>query len=260
MATVVLAGALDTKGGEFIFARDKILSLGSVATVVLIDIGIRSTPDTLPRADIDSSEVIVAAGGNYENLKSLHKAEAFALMTRGLTKILMDLCQKGNIHGVMGMGGGCGTTMLAPAFQKLPIGLPKLILSSIVTCGSARTYFGTTDITLMYTVTDLSGRVNTVNKQIVSNAAVAIASMATDYVTNSTQHFGPENSAITSKHRRPLIVASMIGSTQPCVLAAEAQLNRYGYEVVAFHSVGKYPCTSQHFLKIKFESIGERFS
>ena len=239
MATVVLAGAFDSKGGEYAFARDKILSLGTVAKVLLIDIGIRSTSNTVPRADIDSSQVIAAAGGKYEDLKILHRAEAFVLMTRGLTRILLDLYKKGSLHGVMGMGGGCGTSMLAPAFQQLPVGLPKLLVSTVIACDSARRFTGATDMTLMYSVTDFGGKVNRVNKQIVSNAAVAIASMAADYAANEAQHFEPGNLTMGTKGAKPLIAASMVGSTQACVLAAEAQLNKLGYEVVTFHCVGE---------------------
>jgi uncharacterized protein (UPF0261 family) len=239
MATVVLAGPLDTKGGEYIFARDKILSLGSVATVLLVDIGILSTSNTIPRADIDSSQVIAAAGGKHEDLKLLQKDEIYGLMSQGLARILLDLYKKGNLHGVMGMGGGCSTSMLAPAFQQLPVGVPKLLVSTVVACGSARLFIGTTDITLMYSVTDFSGRVNRVNEQIVSNAALGIAAMAAGYAANNAQLFPPGNHTMPKKHAKPLVVATMLGTTQACVLAAEAQLNKYGYDVVIFHSVGR---------------------
>ena len=132
MATVVLVGTFDTKGGEFSSARDKILSLGYALKVLLIDIGTRSASNTIPHGDITSSQLVVKAGGDFEKLKTLSKLEAFSLMSRGLTDILLDLYKEGNLHGVMGMGGGCGSSVVASPFQQLPVGVPKLLVSTVV--------------------------------------------------------------------------------------------------------------------------------
>ena len=233
MATVVLAGTLDTKGGEYVFIRDKISSLNFGCKVLLVDVGIRSTSETVPHGDITSSEIVAAAGEKYENLTHLAKADALNVMLKGLTQVLQNLYTKGNLHGVMGVGGGCGSTILSKAFQQLPLGLPKLLVSTIVATGSARPLIGLTDMTIMFSVTDMPGRVNQFNQQILANAAAAIGSMATNYATNHKSHL-----PIATKRSKPRIVASMIGLTQPCVLAAEALLLKLGYEVIIFHSVG----------------------
>jgi len=156
MAIVVLAGTFDTKGGEFEFARDKILSLGIVEKVILVDTGIRSTEKTDPHPDIGLNELIKAADGDIKKLNTLPKGQAISLMSKGLTNILIDLYKSGKLHGVMGLGGGCGSTMLAPAFQQLPIGVPKLLISTMVAAGNVRPFIGCTDMTLMYSVTDFS--------------------------------------------------------------------------------------------------------
>ena len=239
MATVVLTGTFDTKGGEYTFVRDKILSLNLECKVLLIDVGIRSTSETIPHGDIVSSEIVLAANEKYENVTKLAKADALNLMSKGLTGILLNLYEKGNLHGVMGMGGGCGSTLLSEAFQQLPLGLPKLLVSTIVATGSARSLIGLTDMTIMFSVTDMPGHVNRFNHQILSNAAVAIVTMAMDYATNHKNHSTYIHFPIPTKRSKLCIAASMIGLTQPCVLAAEALLMKLGYEVVIFHSVGK---------------------
>lgn len=238
MATVVLAGTLDTKGGEYVFIRDKILSLNFECKVLLVDVGIRSTSETVPHGDIASSEIVVAAGEKYENLTHLAKPDALDLMSKGLTQVLQDLHAKGSLHGVMGVGGGCGSTILSKAFQQLPLGLPKLLVSTIVATGSARPLIGLTDMTIMFSVTDMPGRVNQFNQQILTNAAAAIGSMTTNYAANHKSDSTHIHLPIATKRSKPRIVASMIGLTQPCVLAAEALLIKLGYEVIIFHSVG----------------------
>ena len=132
--------------------------------VLLVDVGIRSTSKTVPHGDITSSEIVAAAGEKYENLTHLAKADTLDVMLKGLTQVLQDLYTKNNLHGVMGVGGGCGSTILSKAFQQLPLGLPKLLVSTIVATGSARPLIGLTDMTIMFSVTDMPGRVNQFNQ------------------------------------------------------------------------------------------------
>jgi uncharacterized protein (UPF0261 family) len=239
MAIVVLAGTFDTKGGEYAFVRDKILSLNSVAKIVLVDVGTQSTSDMAVQADIQSSQVVAATGRKYEDLKSLPKTDALQVMSQGLTRILLDLHKRGELHGVMGMGGGCGSTLLAPAFQKLPMGVPKLLVSSTIACVQARPFFSFTDMTIMYSVTDFTGTVNAVNRPIVSNAAVAIASMAADYATNEMKCITSGDVTTDCKREKPVIAATMIGATQKGVVAAMDILEGLGYDFVAFSPNGK---------------------
>jgi uncharacterized protein (UPF0261 family) len=105
-------------------------------------------------------------------------------------------------------------------------------------------------MTIMFSVTDFSGKINQVNRQIVSNAAVAIAAMAVDYAKNGMDTFTPSKINSPMKRVKPLIVAGMIGITQPCVLIAQAELEKLGYDVITFSCAGKPVClyiTSERF-------------
>lgn len=238
MAIVVLAGTLDTKGGEYAFVRDKILSLNSVSKVVLVNVGVLPATNSTLEADINSSEVVAATGLTYEELRRLSKSDALQRMSDGLGQILVDLYNKGELHGVMGMGGGCGSTLLAPAFRKLPIGVPKLLISSTIACVHGRPFFDFNDMTIMYSVTDFIGEINMINKQIISNGAVAIASMAIDYFNNQAQHFkiNETNTQITKK--KPIIAVTLMGATQKGLTIAIELLDKLGYEIVTFSPNG----------------------
>lgn len=239
MATVVLAGTFDTKGGEYAFIRDKILALNSVAKILLVNVGVLPATNPALEADINSSEVVAATGLTSEELRSLPKSDALDRMSDGLGKILVGLYSKGQLHGVMGIGGGCGSTLLAAAFRKLPIGVPKLLVSCIVSCVHGRAIFDFSDMTVMYAVTDFVGEINMINRQIVSNAAVAIAAMAVDYATNQTEHLKMSAVSTEVKQKKPVIAATMMGVTQKGASTAIDLLKELGYEVVAFTPNGK---------------------
>jgi uncharacterized protein (UPF0261 family) len=184
-ATIVLVGTLDTKGVEFDFVRKQIDDIGT-CSVCLIDVGLQSTNKTQPIADISSISIIEAAGGDYKALEQhkITKSEAFNLMTKGLTLKLNELYQSNRLHGILGLGGSCGTAIVSEAIQQskiLPIGLPKLIVSTVAASSNAYTAVGFSDVTLMHSVTDIGGGINRINEPILANAAVGIAAMASGY-------------------------------------------------------------------------------
>ncbi len=235
-ATVVLVGTFDTKGAEFDFVRKQIDDIGT-CSVFLIDVGLQSNDKTQPVADISSISIIKAAGGDYKALEEckMTKSEAFSLMTQGLTLKLDELYESNRLHGLLALGGSCGTAIISDAIQQskiLPIGLPKLIVSTVAASSNAYTAVGLTDITLMHSVTDIGGGINRINEPILVNAAVAIAAMSSHYYSSAIQAKEPAFDV------PPLIALTMFGVTTPCVMEAKKQLEKLGYDTVIFHATG----------------------
>lgn len=222
MPTVVLIGTLDTKGAEFDFVRRRIKQHG--AEVILVDAGVLGAPPIKPT--ITREEVARAAGAEIAALAtSGDRGAAVMTMARGAAEIAKRLYAEKKLDGIMGMGGSGNSSIAAAAMRELPVGVPKLIVSTLAS-GDTRPYVGANDVTMMYSVVDIAG-INRVSERILSNAAAAIAGMATAYAKRKR--------AAKSK---PLIGATMFGVTTPCVNAARAWLEERGYEVLVFHATG----------------------
>ncbi|MDX6568086.1 MAG: hypothetical protein QOH15_664 [Gaiellales bacterium] len=220
MATVVLLGTLDTKGREYEFLRDRVLEQG--VDVLLLDAGILGEPLTLP--DIGRDEIAEAAGVKVAALVSGNdRGAAIDAMARGAAIVVERLHADGRLDGILGLGGSGNSTIIAQAMRALPVGVPKLLVSTVAS-GDTRPYVGAVDIAMMYSVVDIAG-VNRISAQIMTNAAAMIAGGAKARV--------PELGA-----ERPLIGASMFGVTTPCVTAARERLEELGYEVLVFHATG----------------------
>jgi uncharacterized protein (UPF0261 family) len=156
-------------------------------------------------------------------------------MTQGLTLKLDELYESNRLHGLLALGGSCGTAIISDAIQQskiLPIGLPKLIVSTVAASSNAYTAVGLTDITLMHSVTDIGGGINRINEPILVNAAVAIAAMSSHYYSSAIQAKEPAFDV------PPLIALTMFGVTTPCVMEAKKQLEKLGYDTVIFHATG----------------------
>jgi len=221
MASVVLLGTLDTKGAEYAFVRDRVRAAG--CDVVLVDAGVMSDPSP---GDITANEVAAAGGADRAALAAAHdRGPAVAAMTRGATAVVRRLHEEGRLHGILGLGGSGGSSLISAAMQALPIGVPKLLVSTVAS-GDTRPYVGTSDIAMMYSVVDIAG-INGISEKILTNAAAAIAGMAT-----AAASFTPTTAA------KPLIGATMFGVTTPCVTAARELLEERGYEVLVFHATG----------------------
>jgi uncharacterized protein (UPF0261 family) len=221
MATVVLLGTLDTKGTEYAFLRDRIRAAG--CEVVLVDAGVMSDPSP---GDIGADEVAAAGGVDRASLAAAHdRGPAMAAMTRGATAVVRRLHETGRLDAILGLGGSGGSSLISAAMQALPVGVPKLIVSTMAS-GDTRPYVGTTDITMMYSVVDIAG-INGISEKILTNAAAAISGMAV-----AAAAFSPTAAA------KPLIGATMFGVTTPCVTAARELLEARGYEVLVFHATG----------------------
>ena len=222
MPTVVLVGTLDTKGPDYDFVRSRLWALG--CEVVLVDAGVLGQP-TL-HADISREAVARAAEVELADLVARNdRGFAVEAMVRGVAAVVGRLFVDGRLHGVLGLGGSGGTSLITPAMRALPIGVPKLMVSTVAS-GEVASYVGAVDICMMYSVVDVAG-INRVSEQILGNAAAAIAGMAHAYAA-----YRPSGDA------RPLVAATMFGVTTPCVTAARQRLEELGYEVLVFHAVG----------------------
>jgi uncharacterized protein (UPF0261 family) len=220
MATVVAIGTLDTKGAEYGFLRERLLEHG--VDVILVDTGVLGEPTTVP--DIPREEVAEAAGAEIEALVAAgDRGAAVETMSRGAAAIVVRLHGEDRLHAIVGMGGTGGTALVTHAMQELPVGVPKLVVSTVAS-GDTRPYVGAVDIAMMYSVVDVAG-INQISARIIANAAAAAAAMA--QVTVPEQLDG-----------RPLIGASMFGVTTPCVTKARERLEEHGYEVLVFHQTG----------------------
>lgn len=217
---VILLGTLDTKGQEFKYIKELIESTG-VRTVV-IDAGVKGKPYFPP--DI-ANDRVAAAGGTplAELLRKDDRGLAMEVMTKGAARILAELYEKGEVAGVISLGGSAGTTIGTAAMQALPVGVPKVMVSTMAS-GDTRPYVGVKDITMMYSVVDISG-INSLSRRILANAAFAVAGMARGEAPAGTQD-------------KPLIAATMFGVTTPCVTKAKEYLEAQGYELLVFHATG----------------------
>ena len=208
MATVVLVGTLDTKGVEYGFLRDRLRDAG--VDVLLVDAGVLGEPQV--QADVAREDVARAGGADHAELvRAADRGAAVDAMGRGAAAVLARLHAEGRLDGAAAVGGSGNSSIAAPAMRDLPVGVPKLIVSTVAS-GDTRPYVGAVDVTMMYSVVDIAG-INQISSQILTNAAGAIAGMA--------KAAAPEGTG-----DRPLVGATMFGVTTPCVTAARERLHR----------------------------------
>lgn len=220
MSKVAVVGTLDTKGEEFQYVRDIIEGEG--LETIVIDAGVMGEPFFEP--DVERSVVAEAGGESIEKLvEAADRGHSMEVMSEGAAVVVEELFEEGEIAGIISLGGSAGTTIGTTAMKRLPVGIPKVMVSTLAS-GDTRPYVGTKDITMMYSVVDILG-VNSLSSNILANAAFAVAGMV-----NGKK---PE-----PKEKRPLIAATMFGVTTPCVEKAREYLEEKGYEVLVFHATG----------------------
>ncbi|HEX6471135.1 MAG TPA: Tm-1-like ATP-binding domain-containing protein [Streptosporangiaceae bacterium] len=225
MATVVLVGTLDTKGTEYVWLRDRVRELGCEA--ILVDAGVGVAGEPAVAADVAAERVARAAGASLTALReAADRGAAVTAMGEGAAVVLAELVAAGRVDAVLAVGGSGGSSIAARAVRDLPIGLPKLIVSTMA-AGDVSPYVGAKDVTLTYSVVDIAG-VNRVSRLILGNAAAAAAGMARAHAAAPAAERG----------ERPLVAASMFGVTTPAVDAARERLDELGYEVLVFHATG----------------------
>ena len=222
--TVYILGTLDTKGTEVGFVRDLLHEFG-VATCV-VDTGCLGGPTIA--ANVSREAIFAAAGGSLADVRQTgDRGVAVTLAAIGAAKIIAMAHARGDVSGVFSLGGSAGTTIGTSAMRALPLGLPKLMVSTLAS-GQTRPYVGSKDILMFNAVVDIAG-LNRISRTILCNAARAMAGMV---------KFPAPFNHETEKQDRPLIAATMFGVTTPCVERARQFLEQAGYEVVVFHATG----------------------
>ncbi len=217
--TVGIVGTLDTKGMEFQFIKEQIEASGTSTCVV--NTGIIGEPPFAP--DVSAGEVAAAAGTSLQALQDGgDRGVAVAAMAEGAAKIIAQLQSDGKIDGVISLGGSAGTTIGTTAMRAVPVGCPKIMVSTLAS-GDTSPYVDTKDVSMMYSVVDIAG-INSLSRQILANAAGAIVGMV--------------NAEVPAAEDKPLIGATMFGVTTPCVTKARELLEAAGYEVLVFHATG----------------------
>lgn len=219
-ATVVLAGALDTKHEEYRFVRDRLASAGVPCT--LVDVGVLGSPGLT--ADVDREQVARAGGADLDGLaRGRDRNDAMVAMARGAATLIRQRYDRGLVRAVVMLGGSNAAFVMSRVAAALPIGCPKVLVSTVV-AGDTRPYVGTSDLTMIYPVVDIAG-LNSISIPVLARAADACAGMVT-------------GAPLPEQERRPSIACSMFGVTTACVTAVHDNLVGRGNEVHVFHANG----------------------
>lgn len=218
---IVVVGTLDTKGSEVGFLRDTIAKTGH--TPLVVDTGILGQPAIA--ADISREQVAEAGGEPLQSLiERKDKAHAQAVMIRGLETVITQLYASGDLQGIVAVGGAQGTAIATAGMRKLPVGIPKVMLSTVA-CGMTTfgPYVGTKDIAMIHSVADISG-LNRVTYMLLAQAAHTVVGMASARAPDASG--------------RELVAITQAGITTPGVMEIKDSLERRGFEVIAFHCNG----------------------
>jgi uncharacterized protein (UPF0261 family) len=221
MPSVLLFATLDTKGREAGYVRDLLRSWD--VAVTLVDVGALGVPAVA--ADIVRERIFELAGTTLESVRQhADRGEAVTKASEGAARLAREAHARGDVSGVLGVGGSAGTTIATAAMRALPLGVPKLMVSTLAS-GMVRQYVGDKDIFMLNSVVDILG-LNRVSRPVLSQAARAMAGLV--------KHPAPS----PQPDDKPLLAATMFGVTTACVERAREVLERAGYEVLVFHATG----------------------
>ena len=235
MATIAILGTMDTKGEEHAFVAELVRARGH--KTLIIDVGALDPPKLRP--DITRDEVAKSAGLDLAALVARKdRGECVAAMSRAAPIVLAKLAGEKRIDGVISLGGGGGTAIATAAMRALPIGFPKLMVSTLAS-GNTAQYVGVKDIVMFPSIVDVAG-LNRISRQILTRAAGAICGMveAVDTVGQASRRSGAGGTPAPTSEDKPIIVASQFGNTTACVDHARKILEQAGYEVLVFHATG----------------------
>ncbi len=225
-SAIYAIGTMDTKGSEIEFVAQQMRA--AAATVVTVDVSTRAEP--LVRPDISRQQVAAChPRGAAHVLAQTDRGAAVTAMAEALVEFLRREFSAGAVAGVIGVGGSGGTALLAPALQALPVGLPKLLVSTVAS-GNTAPYLGCSDITLMPSVVDIAG-LNSVSRPILANAAHAMVGMVAGRAAAGSPGVAPVAD-------RPTVGMSMFGVKTPCVTAVRHQLEADDFDCLVFHATG----------------------
>ena len=219
MSTIAVLGTLDTKGHEHAYVAEIIRSRGH--QTLLIDTGSAEPPQVKP--DVSREEVAASNGVDLAGiLERKDRGEAVTAMAGAAAVYLAKLVSDGRVQGVISLGGGGGTAIGSAAMRALPVGFPKVMVSTLA-AGNVAPYVGTKDIVMFPSIVDVSG-INRISRVLLARAAGAICGMV--------------ETDVPAADDKPLIAASMFGNTTECVNMAKKILEDAGYEVLVFHATG----------------------
>lgn len=222
--SIYLLATLDTKGPEADFVRNRLGGLKLPVTVV--DTGCLGTPTF--SGEITRELVFAAAGTTLAEMVAQNdRGAAVTTAARGAAKIVQKAFADGKVSGVLALGGSAGTVIGTAAMRELPIGIPKLMVSTLAS-GQVRPYVGDKDIVMLNSVVDIAG-INRISRKILNEAAAAMAGMV---------NYQDEQPTRGASDDKLLIAATMFGVTTPCVQRARQVLEEAGYEVLVFHATG----------------------
>lgn len=222
--TILLVGTFDTKGVEYAYVRDLIEQRGH--RVLLMDASVSADPPPSLTPEVGAAQVAEAGGGDLLMLRRRgNRNEALLVMARGCVVLAQKLFAQKRFNGVLGLGGSGGTILATAVMRELPVGVPKVMVSTIAS-GDVSAYVGTSDVAMLHSLVDIAG-LNRISRRVLGNAVGAVCGMA--------EQPPPEDSATAD---RPLIAATMFGVTTPCVTGVRERLEAAGYEVLVFHATG----------------------
>jgi uncharacterized protein (UPF0261 family) len=219
--TICVIGAFDTKGEDHAFLRQEILKLG--CQVLTINIGVLGTTTLFP-VDFEAKDVLKADSMDLGGIRAQgDKGRAMKAFDQAAPRLVRELYKQGKFAGIIGMGGSGGSSIIASAMRAIPIGVPKVLVSTVAS-GDVSFYVRGKDITIIPSIVDVAG-LNRISRLIYARAAGAICGMV-------------QNEPPQSREDRPIITASMFGNTTDCVNACGKALNDKGFEVLVFHATG----------------------
>ena len=219
--SIYAIATMDTKGHEIQYVADRLREVG--VAVVTVDVGTQQPAE--PTADVNRDQVAACfpgPKGAAAVLECSDRGEAITAMSQSLERFLAAEFQASRVSGVIGIGGSGGTTIVTRAMQALPIGIPKLMVSTMAS-GNVTAYVDCSDITMMYSVVDVAG-INAVSRRVLANAAHAIAGMVTHEIAPTPEK---RTAAMT-----------MFGVTTTCVDVVRQRLETHGFDCLVFHATG----------------------
>jgi len=219
LKTIAIAGTFDTKGRELKYIKELVEEQG-LATLC-IHTGVF---EPLVTPQVTNRDLAEAIGADIDDIIAKRdRATATAVLSRGMETLIPKLYAEGKFDGIISIGGSGGTSLATPAMRALPIGVPKVMVSTMAS-GDVSPYVGTSDIIMIPSVVDVEG-LNDISKKIFSNAVNALVGMV-------------QNQKEIASEGKPLLAATMFGVTTPCIKTAKAYLEEQGYEVLVFHATG----------------------
>lgn len=217
MSRIYAVATMDTKGIEIAFVAERVRACG--VECVMVDVGTNDLPTVAP--EISREQVTASLRG--ESVLGLNdRGAAVTAMSAALVEFLRAEFSAGRLSGVIGIGGGGGTALITPAMRALPVGVPKVMVSTMAS-GNVGPYVDCADLTMMYSVVDVAG-INSVSRRVLANAAHAIAGMVQHSLPNVAE--------------KPTLGMTMFGVTTPCVDAVRKSLEARGYDGLVFHATG----------------------